>query len=106
MFNILIILATLIVSPSFCHNPCTIHYTLKLDYPALRGELCVHLSLSNYDDDEHTKSCKDVDDKSRRFIQNDFKNVEDGIYLIYVTINDKLVSEKRTVQVIGEGKFR
>lgn len=105
--NGLLLLVTLIVHPNVCQSPCIVHYTAKLEYPGLRGELCVNLihSDESYEDD-HTKSCYVIDEHTRRFLQNDFKHVGSGLYSVYVTINDKVVSEKRTVEVTGEGNFR
>jgi len=103
--NGLLLLVTLIVHPGVCQSPCIVHYTAKLEYPSLRGELCVNLVHSNEVDNsnDHTKSCYVIDEHARRFLQNDFKHVDSGLYSVYVTIDDKIVSQKWAVRVTGHG---
>lgn len=94
--NLLILLITLIVTPGFCEAPCLIHYTAHLDYPTVRGELCLHLTDESNSD---RSICYQIVDGSKRFFRNDWKDIEKGAYQVYATINDKLVSPKVNVFV-------
>lgn len=94
LFNV--ILSTLIISPHQCRQPCMIHYMATVNYPGVRGEMCLHMSDGNED---VRKSCWDVDG-SKRFWSNEFRDVMRGMYLMYITINEKIVSDKRTLEVV------
>ena len=105
-----ITLVTVIVTPNFCQSPCSINYLTHIEYPEVRGEMCIHLALDGSSmNDEITKNCQEIDKESSRYHRGSFKNVGAGRYVLWVTINDKMVSNKPGVTVgsgIQESKFK
>jgi hypothetical protein len=105
MINILALLITLIVNGNATN---VVNYLLHIEQTDARGTVCVHLINVDAMDDTKT-SCFDVEPGDLRYKRDSFKSVPKGTYVLFATLDDKMVSNKPTVIVLGnvsEEKFK